>query len=63
MSEHTELNAIETRLNAIPMTHSERVVAIGALHSGFIIVERFAWVAHAISRIGTSLLARPASAN
>ena len=65
MSEHiqNDLTAVEARLNAIPMGHAERVVAIGALHRGFIIVERFAWAAHAISRIGTSLFARPAAAN
>jgi hypothetical protein len=65
MSEHiqNDLIAIEARLNAIPMSHSERVVAIGALHRGFVIVERFAWAAQAISRISTSLFARPVAAN
>lgn len=65
MSEHSQndLNAIEAKLNAIRMSHSERVVAIGALHRGFIIVERFEWAAHAIIRIVTSLFARPAAVN
>jgi hypothetical protein len=65
VSNHTqnELKAMEAKLNALRIGHSERAVAVGALHRGFIIVERFAWAAHVIARIGMSLFAKPAIAN
>ena len=44
MSERNELDAMETKLNTIGMSNSERVVAIGALRRAFILHEQWAWV-------------------
>jgi hypothetical protein len=46
MSEHNELDAMETKLNTIGMSNSERVVAIGALRRAFILHEQWAWITH-----------------
>ena len=54
-----DLSTIEQRLNALHMTEAERVEAITAMHNGYIIVERFAWLAHKITQIGESLFGRP----
>jgi hypothetical protein len=54
-----ELSSIEHRLNDIPMYGSERVVAVAASRSGFIIVEQFAWLAQKIIQLGALLFSRP----
>lgn len=61
MTERTEieLSSIQRRLNAIPMTASERLVAMSAMRNGFIIVETFAWLAHKITQISASLFPKP----
>ena len=58
---YNELEAIEAKLDAIPMSGSERVLATGALHSGFILVERVVWAMQKIKRI-RALFAKPAFA-
>ena len=61
MTERTEieLNSMERRLNAVRMTDSKRLVAMAAMRKGFIIVERFAWLAHKITQIGATLFSKP----
>ena len=58
---YKELEAIEAKLDSIPMSGSERVVATSALHSGFILVERVVWAVQKIKRI-RALFAKPAFA-
>ena len=55
----TELSAMERRLNAIRMTESERFAAISAMRKGFIIVERFAWLAQKVAQIRVPSYSRP----
>jgi hypothetical protein len=54
-----DLNTIETRMRAVRMSDSDRLVAMTAMRNGVMIVDAFAWLARAVSSIGNGLPAKP----
>lgn len=61
MAKRTELdlNTMESRMRAVRMSDSDRLVALTAMRNGMMIVDAFAWVARAIGHIGDVLPAKP----
>jgi hypothetical protein len=53
MPERTDndLKAFESKLNAVHMYSSERLVAMSALRNGFVLVERAAWAAQKVRQL------------
>ena len=46
-----DLKAFESKLSAIRMHDSERLVAMSALRNGFVLVERAAWSAQKVRQL------------
>ena len=54
-----ELSTIETRMRAVRMSDSDRLVALTAMRNGMMIVDAFAWVARVISQVGEAVPGKP----
>ena len=54
-----ELAGMERRLNALRLTSSERVEAMSAMRTGFLIVEGLAWLGRKLTRMGGFFLPHP----
>jgi hypothetical protein len=59
----SEFGLLATRLNTIRMYESDRALAMGALRSAFVLVERFTWAMHKVRETGEFLFAKRALVN
>lgn len=54
-----ELSMMETRMNGLSMTDSQRLVATAAMRNGFLLVDVCGRLAQAVTHVGAALFAKP----
>jgi len=59
---YRECGSLESRLDTIGMSNSDRSASIGALHRSVIIVEGFAWIIRKLRQIRVFMFVKPALA-